>query len=81
MVQIKNFLLYIKYYFELNDKYVRKLALAAAKKHFNVPVRNVNNKNPRITEYEYRRYEFLKYQRSWNDKYRHAYAINKIKSA
>lgn len=75
---LKRFFLYIKYYFEPNDAYVRGLAYRAAQKYFDTPVRNVSNPYPRISEYDLRRAEFLRYQRAWIDKYRHDYAKDKI---
>lgn len=78
MTPVKKFFLYVKYYFELDDKYVRDLAYQAAKDYFNVPLRNSSNPYPRITEYNYRRESFLRYQRAWNDLYRHNHAKNKL---
>ncbi len=78
MTPIKRFFLYLKYYFEVKDKYVRGLAYAAAKDHFNVPLRNASNPYPRISEYNYRRESFLRYQRAFNDRYRHEYAVKKL---
>jgi hypothetical protein len=69
---------YLKYYFEPNDKMVRQLALDAARKYFSKPLRNAENPYPRISEYDYRRQGFLRYQRVWNDKYRHEYAMKKL---
>lgn len=75
---MKKFFLYLKYYFEPKDAYVRGLAYTAAKEYFNVPLRNRSNPAPRISEYDVRRQQFLAYQRSWNDSYRHNYAKSKL---
>lgn len=75
---MKRFFLYLKYYFEPKDKYVRSLAYDAAREYFDAPLRNSSNPYPRISEYNYRREGFLRYQRSFNDKYRHEYAIDKL---
>ncbi len=77
-MSIKKAFLYLKYYFEINDKHVRDLAYAAAKNYYNVPLRNRSNPNPSVSEYEQRRNDFLRYQRAFNDTYRHEYAINKL---
>ena len=69
---------YIKYYLEVDDKVVRELAFDAAKKFFSVPLRNDFDPYPRIPDYDRRREEFLRYQRAFNDRYRHEYAINKL---
>ena len=69
---------YLKYYFQPNDKYVRQLAYESAKKYFSTPVRNHNNPYPRVKDYDVRREEFLRYQRAFNDRYRHEYAIFKL---
>jgi hypothetical protein len=75
---LKRFFLYVKYYFEPNDAYVRGLAYRSAQKYFDTPVRNRSNLNPRVREYDLRRAEFLRYQRAFNDAYRHQYAKNKL---
>ena len=69
---------YIKYYFEPDSKEVRKLAYAAAKKFYNVPLRNDFDPYPRVSDYDRRREDFLRYQRAFNDRYRHDYAKNKL---
>ena len=78
MAFMKRVFLYIKYYFEPNDKYVRSLAFDAAKKYFNTPVRNASNPYPRVVEYDMRRMQFSRYQQAFNDSYRHNYAKQKL---
>ena len=69
---------FIKFYFEPDDKYVRGIAYNAARQHFNVPVRNESNPNPRPIDYERRREAFLRYQRAFNHSYRLDYAKMKL---
>jgi len=77
-MSIKKAFLYIKYYFEINEKQLRDLAYAAAKSYYSVPLRNKSNPTPSVVEYEQRRNDFLRYQRSFISTYRHEYAINKL---
>lgn len=69
---------YLKYYFQPKDKYVRELAFNSAKEYFSTPVRNKDNPYPRVVDYDRRRAEFSRYQRAFNDAYRHKYAMDRI---
>ena len=80
MNPIKKVFLYLKYFFEPNDKYVRQLAFDAAKNYYNIPVRNKKNPYPRVSDYDRRRLEFISYQRAFNNSYRHEYAMQKLYS-
>lgn len=58
--------MYLKYYWELDSKELRKEAYNAAVKFYRkYPVRSKDNPYPRVFDYDKRREEFLAYQRSY----------------
>ncbi len=76
---LTNLFLYLRYFFEPNDKMVRHLAYDAAKKYFSLrPIRNVKTPYPRVVNYEQRRRDFIAFQRAFNNSYRHTYARDKL---
>jgi hypothetical protein len=64
--KIRRAFLYIKYYWELDGKQLRKEAFADARRYYkNYPVRSKDNPYPSLFEYDNRRGEFLAYQRAY----------------
>jgi hypothetical protein len=56
------------------------MAYKAAKAHFSkMPLRSSQKPYPRLMDYDVRRQEFLRFQRAYNDSYRHSYAVFKLK--
>ncbi len=79
MKKLTRLFLYIKFFFEPNDKEVRKMAFDAAKAYYSVrPLRSTKNPFPRTIEYNRRRDDFVAFQRGYNNSYRHTYAIDKL---
>ena len=79
MSSMKRLFLYFKYYFQPKDKTVRNMAYEAAKAHFSkMPLRSPQRPYPRLVDYDVRRQEFLRFQRTYNDSYRHTYAVSKL---
>ena len=70
--------LFIKYYFESDETYVRGIAYNAAREYFKTPVRNSKNPYPRPIDYDRRRAEFLAFQRAFIHSYRLDYAKTKL---
>lgn len=78
-MSIKKTFLYLKYYFEINEKQLRDLAYAAAKSYYRkIPLRSKANPTPSVIDYEQRRNDFLRYQRIFIATRRHDYATNKL---
>lgn len=79
MKRLRRLFLYLKFFFEPNDKEVRALAFNAAKAYYaRRPLRSAKNPYPRVPEYNRRREDFVAFQRGYNNSYRHAYAIKKL---
>lgn len=71
--------LYLRFFFEPDDKALRAEAFASAKAHYaRIPLRNAQHPYPRVVEYERRRNDFLAYQRAYNNAYRHRYATDRL---
>lgn len=79
--KLKRLGLYLKFFFEPNDKALRAEAFQAAKTYYaSRPLRSVKNPYPRPVDYEHRRNEFVAFQRGYNNNYRHNYATEKLRS-
>jgi hypothetical protein len=73
------FFLYLKYFFEPEDKLVQSLAFEAAKSHYaKLPLRSAKTPYPRVADYYRRQEEFRGFQRAYNNSYRHSYATTKL---
>jgi hypothetical protein len=76
---VKKLFLYIKYYFELNDRQLCAEAYQAAKDYYLTrPLRNSKNLHPSVVSYQQRIEESLAFQRAYKDKKRHNHAIQKL---
>lgn len=81
LAKLKRLGLYLRFYFEPNEKALGAEAYAACKAYYGTrPVRSPKNPNPHPIEYSRRMDQFVAWQRGYKNSYRHEYAKRKLES-
>jgi hypothetical protein len=81
LAKLKRLRLYLKFYFEPNEKALGAKAYAACKAYYGTrPVRSPKNLNPHPIDYTRRMDDFRAFQTAYKHSYRHDYAKRQLES-